>query len=195
MVQRNFAYPSDVAISFQEDGMNRILHLEGLLGSLSLSLSKLDDKGVCFFRTTQTHLSIHAISPKGPKHALQVVHSILAAIKQAVQGVSSGFLISLEIVGVGYRVQEDTTKSPQDSNAGQRLIVRLGQSHDIIFSVPKDVRVFCPKPTLISFYGIDKNQVMQTVASFQHMKMPEPYKGKGIRKLHQTVTLKQGKKK
>lgn len=103
------------------------------------------------------------------------------------QGIYRGFFTYLRIVGIGYRVF-------LNQNDGS-LTFKLGFSHLYKVKIPNDVKVFLPEPTLLCFYGLDKNQVTQIAAKIRQLKKPSPYKGKGIRILNSAIKLKQTKKK
>ena len=116
----------------------------------------------------------------------KVKKSIISSLyEQKLQGVSRGYFTYLRLFGVGYRVflVKDT------------LTFKLGFSHFVKIKIPASIRVFLPEPTLICFYGLDKNQVTQIAAKVQQIKPPSPYKGKGIRVLDAQIKLKIGKKK
>ena len=106
-------------------------------------------------------------------------------IKNAVKGVSEGFVYDLDLVGVGYRA----------SVQGQNLVLQLGFSHDIVYPLPQGVTAKCEKPTAISLMGPSKQQLGQIASELQSHRKPEPYKGKGVLKKGQFVLRKEGKKK
>ncbi len=104
-------------------------------------------------------------------------------INNMVVGVSKGFSKSLEIQGVGYRVEKK----------GKGILLSLGYSHPIYFVPPEDVSVEIPQQTRIVVSGIDKVLVGQVAAKIRSFRPPEPYKGKGIRYEGETVRRKAGK--
>ncbi|MEA1938465.1 MAG: 50S ribosomal protein L6 [Pseudomonadota bacterium] len=106
-------------------------------------------------------------------------------VNNLVTGVSEGFRKNLEIVGVGYRARV------QDKN----LILQLGYSHDVIYSIPEGIAIACEKPTMIEIFGADKQQVGQVAAEIRAWRPPEPYKGKGIKYAGEQFLRKEGKKK
>jgi large subunit ribosomal protein L6 len=106
-------------------------------------------------------------------------------VSNLLEGVSKGFKSVLEIEGVGYRA----------SLQGQFLNLQLGFSHDVKFAIPEGITITCEKPTVIAVSGVDKRCVGQTVSDIQGLRPPEPYKGKGIRRLGQYILRKEGKKK
>ena len=108
-----------------------------------------------------------------------------ATISNMVVGVTEGFSRKLEINGVGYRA----------SIKGKDLVMQLGYSHDVIFPIPDDVTIKCEKPTNISVSGISKQRVGQISAEIRSKRLPEPYKGKGIKYSTEVIRRKEGKKK
>ena len=101
-----------------------------------------------------------------------------------VEGVTKGFEKTLEIVGVGYRVEQK----------GKDLNLVLGFSHPVIFKAPEGVELKAVDPLKISISGIDKQKVGQAAAEIRKYRKPEPYKGKGIKYAGEIVRRKQGKK-
>jgi large subunit ribosomal protein L6 len=108
-----------------------------------------------------------------------------ALINNMVIGVSSGFERKLQLVGVGYRAQV------QD----KVLNLSLGFSHPIEFKVPDEITVETPSQTDITVRGIDKQKVGQVAAEIRAYRPPEPYKGKGVRYIDETIVIKEAKKK
>jgi large subunit ribosomal protein L6 len=107
-------------------------------------------------------------------------------INNLIIGVTEGFTKELELRGVGYRVNQK----------GSILVLSLGYSHDIYFSIPKEVEVKVdPKANTISLHGANKQQVGQLAADIRALRKPEPYKGKGVRYVGEYVMIKEGKKK
>nr|VFK46091.1 MAG: large subunit ribosomal protein L6 [Candidatus Kentron sp. TC]VFK48082.1 MAG: LSU ribosomal protein L6P [Candidatus Kentron sp. TC] len=108
-----------------------------------------------------------------------------ALLNNMVIGVSQGFEKKLELVGVGYRAQvKDKT-----------LNLVLGYSHSIDFPIPGDIVVETPTNTQIVVRGVDKQRVGQTAATIRSFRSPEPYKGKGVRYVGETIIRKVAKKK
>ena len=107
-----------------------------------------------------------------------------AKISAMVQGVSSGFSISMEIHGVGFKVRQE----------GTALIFTLGASHPINFPLPPGISVAIdPKQTLMTISGFDKELVGRMASSMQALYPPEPYKGKGVRYAGEHIVRKAGK--
>ena len=108
-----------------------------------------------------------------------------ASLANIVKGVSEGFHITLHIEGVGYRAQIK----------GKDIVLQLGYSHEVVYPVPQNINVSCPQPTQIVLSGHDRQQLGQMAAEIRSYRVPEPYKGKGIRRANETILRKEGKKK
>jgi len=110
-----------------------------------------------------------------------------ALISNLVKGVTEGYKKNLELVGVGYKA----------SNQGNLLDLSLGYSHNIIFEVPKELKLVTAQekgqnPT-ISLEGVDKQLIGQVAAKIRGLRKPEPYKGKGVRYVGEVIRRKAGK--
>jgi len=108
-------------------------------------------------------------------------------INNMVVGVSQGYKVELEFIGVGYRAESN----------GQMLEMSLGYSHNIFFELPAEIKLEAkterrsnPKVTLES---CDKQLIGQVAAKIRSFRKPEPYKGKGIRFVDEVVRRKVGK--
>jgi large subunit ribosomal protein L6 len=104
-----------------------------------------------------------------------------------VKGVTEGYAKKLELIGVGFKA----------ANQGNVLDLALGYSHNIIFEVPKEIKVATAQekgqnPTII-LEGIDKQLIGQVAAKLKELRKIEPYKGKGIKFTGQYVRRKAGK--
>ncbi len=119
------------------------------------------------------------------KRARQMWGLSRSLVDNMVSGVSEGFLVRLEIIGVGYRARID----------GKTLTLDLGFSHRIEYPIPEGIEITCEKPTSIAVKGADRQQVGQIAAEIRSFRKPEPYKGKGIRYETEYVRRKEGKKK
>ena len=106
-----------------------------------------------------------------------------ALIQNMVTGVSEGFTKSLELAGVGYRVQLK----------GTALDFSLGYSHPVVMEQPEGITFEVPDNTHINVKGIDKQQVGQVAAEIRAKRPPEPYKGKGIHYVGEHIRRKLGK--
>jgi large subunit ribosomal protein L6 len=108
-----------------------------------------------------------------------------ALVAGMVTGVSKGFEKRLALVGVGYRAQAQ----------GDKLNLSLGFSHPVVHQMPVGVKCETPTQTEIVIKGSDKQKVGQVAAEVRGYKPPEPYKGKGVRYVGETVVIKETKKK
>ncbi|MCH4166534.1 MAG: 50S ribosomal protein L6 [Megasphaera sp.] len=106
-----------------------------------------------------------------------------ALIANMVTGVTTGFKKELEIVGVGYRAQMK----------GKKLALTLGFSHPLELDAPEGVTVECPSATQIVVSGANNEHVGEFAAKIRGYRLPEPYKGKGIRYVGEHVRRKAGK--
>ena len=126
------------------------------------------------------------VTPRGKdKRARQQWGMSRTMVANLVQGVSDGFKKELELTGVGYRAQMQ----------GNTLKLALGYSHDVDFPVPEGVTISCPKQTEIVVEGADQQLVGQVAANIRGWRVPEPYKGKGIKYKGEFIFRKEGKKK
>ena len=110
-----------------------------------------------------------------------------ALISNLVKGVTDGYKKNLELVGVGYKA----------SNQGNLLDLSLGYSHNIIFEIPKELKLATAQekgqnPT-ISLEGTDKQLIGQVAAKIRSLRKPEPYKGKGVKYVGEVIRRKAGK--
>lgn len=201
------------------DETKRCVKLEGPLGHTIFNFEKYDTSG-CFCVSldskestelkitdiTKTKKKLNSLTQKKNQNKTNIAlkyflektvenvkttsckskKSIISSLyEQKLQGVSRGYFTYLRLFGVGYRV----------FLVKDILTFKLGFSHFVKIQIPASIRVFLPEPTLICFYGLDKNQVTQIAAKVQQIKPPSPYKGKGIRVLDAKIKLKIGKKK
>ena len=121
----------------------------------------------------------------GADNANAMWGTMRANLNNMVNGVSKGFEKKLQLVGVGYRAQAQ----------GDVLNLSLGFSHPVAHKMPAGVTVACPTQTEILIKGSDKQQVGQVAAEVRAYRKPEPYKGKGVRYVDETVVIKETKKK
>ena len=106
-----------------------------------------------------------------------------ALLAGMVKGVYEGFTKSLEVKGVGWKVQKQ----------GNKLIMNVGYSHPIEFTEPEGIKIDCPTQTDINVSGIDKVLVGQVAADLRAVRVPEPYHGYGIRYKGEHIEHKEGK--
>ncbi len=104
-------------------------------------------------------------------------------IHNMVVGVTEGYKKELEVNGVGYRVQKQ----------GNKLVMNIGYSHQVIMEDTEDIKIEVPGPNQIIIHGIDKQKVGQFAAEVREKRPPEPYKGKGIKYAGEYIRRKEGK--
>lgn len=110
-----------------------------------------------------------------------------ALLANMVHGVSEGYTLQQELVGVGYRANAN----------GQFLELSLGYSHDIVMQIPQEVKLVTEtqkgKNPIITLNSHDKELLGQVAAKIRSLRAPEPYKGKGIRFVNEIIRKKAGK--
>jgi large subunit ribosomal protein L6 len=108
-------------------------------------------------------------------------------ISNMVIGVSEGYTTKQQLIGVGFRAKA----------TGQVLEMNLGFSHNVVFSLPKEITVTAEQtkgqPPVVTFTSADKQLVGQVSAKLRSLRKPEPYKGKGIKYLGEQIRRKAGK--
>ncbi|MGH3745239.1 MAG: 50S ribosomal protein L6 [Mycobacteriales bacterium] len=104
-------------------------------------------------------------------------------VANMVTGVTDGYSKTLEIVGVGYRVQA----------RGKDLEFALGYSHPVPVPAPEGISFTVESPTRLTVTGIDKQQVGEVAANIRKLRKPDPYKGKGVRYAGEVIRRKVGK--
>ncbi len=111
--------------------------------------------------------------------------TVRALVNNAVRGVTDGFDVTLELIGVGYRAQAQ----------GKKLTLSLGYSHPVVYNLPDDVTAEIPNNTTIVLKSADKQRVGQIASEIRALRPPEPYKGKGVRRQGEVIVMKEAKKK
>jgi large subunit ribosomal protein L6 len=161
-------------------GKDNVVTVKGKKGELKQAIDReitveIADGQVKFGRPTDQirHRALHGLSR--------------ALIGNLVKGVTEGYERKLELIGVGFKV----------SNQGNLVDLSLGFSHNIVFEVPKELKVATSQekgqnPT-ITLEGIDKQLIGQVAAKLRGLRKPEPYKGKGVRYVGEVVRKKAGK--
>jgi large subunit ribosomal protein L6 len=164
--------PSGVDVTIS----GRDVTVKGPKGSLHLEIATpieiSQDNGV---------ITVTRPSDEGEVRALHGLSRSLVA--NMVTGVTSGYAKTMEIVGVGYRVQAK----------GKDLEFALGFSHPVIVRPPEGISFKVETPTRFVVEGIDKQQVGEVAANIRKLRKPDPYKGKGVRYSGEQVRRKAGK--
>ncbi len=169
--------PAGVTITV---GKDNVVTVKGPKGELKQSIDRditveVNDGTITFARPTDQirHRAMHGL--------------YRSLVSNLVKGVTDGYERKLELVGVGFKA----------ANQGNVLDLALGYSHNIIFEVPKEIKVATAQekgqnPT-ITLEGIDKQLIGQVAAKIRGLRKPEPYKGKGVRYVGEVVRKKAGK--
>lgn len=169
--------PAKVEISVASDNT---VTVKGPKGSLSQKVDPdisvaLEDGKINVTRPTdqKRHRALHGL--------------YRALINNMVVGVSEGFIREMEVIGVGYRVE----------NQGNMLTLTVGYSHPVVFSLPSELKLTTAmekgSAPLIRLEGIDKELLGQVCAKIRAIRKPEPYKGKGIMFKGEQIRRKAGK--
>jgi large subunit ribosomal protein L6 len=168
--------PEKVNVSIEDNKVT----VKGPLGELSQTIHpgislKIEDNQVVLERASEdkTHKSMHGL--------------YRSLINNMIVGVSKGFTVQQELVGVGYRAEVK----------GQVLELSLGYSHDFLFEIPSEVKVEAKTERrsnpIITLTSIDKQLLGQVAAKIRSLRKPEPYKGKGIKFVGEQLRKKAGK--
>lgn len=167
------ALPAGVEIK-EENG---VLAIKGPKGTLNVKLPECIS-----YKVEDGHLSFARANDE--KHTKQLHGTIRAEVNNAIVGVSTGFKKDLEIVGIGYRAQL----------RGSSLVLNIGFSHEVVIKPEEGVKIEVPDPLKITVSGIDRQAVGQTAAKIREVRPPEPYQGKGIHYVGETILRKEGKR-
>jgi len=168
--------PTNVELTV-EDGT---LTIKGPKGSLSQHYNKLVSVNKCK-DTNAISFKPASNDPNAWAHA----GTVRALVNNMVKGVTEGFTVTLELVGVGYRAQA----------SAKSLTLSLGFSHPIEYELPSSVVVETPTNTTIIVKGIDKQLLGQIASEIRAFRPPEPYKGKGVKYAGEVIARKEAKKK
>jgi large subunit ribosomal protein L6 len=173
------------------------LFFEGPLGLIEIDICKIDSLGLGFFRINLELNQLEIFVRKTSKNSKAFFGSILSLCQNNIHGVCQGFLVYLELTGVGFRAMIHDSQSLLDGVVQplQKIEFKIGQSHEIIYEMPQNIRAFSVKPTLLCLYGLDKMEITQIASEIRSFRPPEPYKGKGIRYKDEVIRIKVGKKK
>ena len=166
------AIPSGVEVTIN----GREVQVKGPKGELSLEVSAPID-----VQQADGVITVTRPSDEGEIRALHGLSRSLIA--NMVTGVTDGYRKTLEIVGVGYRVQAK----------GRDLEFALGFSHPVPVAAPDGISFRVETPTRFVVEGIDKQQVGEVAANIRKLRKPDPYKGKGVRYQGEQVRRKVGK--
>ena len=169
--------PSGVTISV---GKDNVITVKGPKGELKEAIDRdiivtINENVVELGRPTEQirHRAMHGL--------------YRSLVSNMVKGVTEGYKKEMELVGVGYKA----------ANTGNILDLALGYSHNILFEIPKELKVATAqekgKNPVITLESIDKQLLGQVCAKIRSLRKPEPYKGKGVKFVGEVLRRKAGK--
>ncbi len=161
-------------------GTDNVITVKGPKGELKQTIDRdikveVKDDKIEFVRPTDQirHKAMHGL--------------YRSLVNNMVHGVTEGYVKKLELVGVGYKA----------ANQGNILDLSLGYSHNIVFEIPKELKVTTAqekgKNPIITLESIDKQLLGQVAAKIRSLRKPEPYKGKGVKFEGEILRRKAGK--
>ncbi len=125
-----------------------------------------------------------SVSSMGSDKHFRSLHGLTRTlISNMIEGANNGYEKVLEISGVGYK----------SALQGRNVVLNLGFSHQITFPLPDGIDAAIEKQTVITLKGADKELLGQVAANIRGMRLPEPYKGKGIKYKNERIIRKAGK--
>ncbi|MCB9798335.1 50S ribosomal protein L6 [Candidatus Nomurabacteria bacterium] len=156
-----------------DDGM---LKVKGPKGELTRSIHELVTVSI-----NDNVITVDVVN-KENKFERSLWGTFAAHAKNMVEGVTSGFQRQLEINGVGYKV----------ALQGKDLKIEVGYSHPVMYKAAEGI-TFSVEKNVITIDGFDKELVGRTASEIRAIRKPEPYKGKGIKYMEETIRRKAGK--
>ncbi|MCX6209465.1 MAG: 50S ribosomal protein L6 [Bacteroidetes bacterium] len=171
------AIPSGVTVTV---GKDNIVTVKGPKGELKQTIDRditveVKEGNIVVTRPTEQirHRAMHGL--------------YRSLLNNVVKGVTEGYTKQMELVGVGFKA----------ANTGNTLDLALGYSHNIIFEIPKELKVATltekGKNPIITLEGCDKQLIGQVCAKLRSLRKPEPYKGKGVKFAGEVLRRKAGK--
>ena len=167
------AIPAGVDVTI---GENNVVTVKGAQGTLVQTMHpdmiiRKDGDSIVVERPSEAkeHKSLHGLTR--------------TLVANMITGASEGFKKELEINGVGYRAAKQ----------GNKLVMNLGYSHQVEMEEIDGIKIDVPQPNQIIITGPDKQKVGQFAAKVREKRPPEPYKGKGIKYIEETIRRKEGK--
>lgn len=167
------AIPAGVTVTVSTDN---VVTVKGPKGELVKAMNKdmniaIEDNQVVVTRPSdqKEHRALHGLTR--------------ALINNMTIGVEKGYEKTLELVGVGYRAQLQ----------GKKLVMNLGFSHPVEIEPREGITFETPSATKVIVKGIDKEKVGADAAEIRSWRVPEPYKGKGVKYENEVIRRKEGK--
>lgn len=170
--RKPIAIPNGVSVNLD----NTVITVKGPKGTLSRELHK--DMKI----NVETN-EITVERPSDNKLHRSLHGTTRSVIANMVAGVTEGYSKNLELVGVGYRANK----------TGNKLVLNVGYSHPVEINPEAGIEFDVPAQNRITVRGIDKELVGATAAKIREVRLPEPYKGKGIKYEGERILRKEGK--
>ena len=167
------AVPAGVTVSIAENNKVTVKGPKGTLERVLPSEMEIKQEGA----------EITVSRPNDLKKMKSLHGLTRTLLNNMVVGVTDGYEKKLEVNGVGYRAQKQ----------GKKLVLSLGYSHPVEMDDPEGIETVVEGQNLIIVKGIDKEKVGQFAAEIRDKRRPEPYKGKGIKYIDETIRRKVGK--
>jgi large subunit ribosomal protein L6 len=169
--------PANVELTVGKDSLT----VKGPKGSLVQHCNK----HVSVTKNKENSKQIEFSPASDDKTAWAHAGTVRALVNNMVKGVTNGFDMTLELVGVGYRAQA----------SNKVVTLSLGFSHPIEYKLHEGITAETPNNTTIILRGIDKQLLGQVAAEIRAFRPPEPYKGKGVKYAGENIVRKEAKKK
>lgn len=169
-------HPANVEVTLADGAIT----VKGPKGTLTQKINRL----VSITKSKESNQLEFAPAANDPKAWAQA-GTARALVNNMVHGVTEGFTVTLELVGVGYRAQAKD----------KSITLSLGFSHPIEYDLPNGVSVETPTNTSIILKGVDKQILGQVASEIRAFRPPEPYKGKGVKYAGEVIARKEAKKK
>ena len=176
MIYKNkIKIPKNIDITTNSE--KNIIYIKGPQGTLDLKISS----NIIFEIKSD---SVVLYSKENNKKLKKYVGLYSSLLKNNFKGVLQKFRIVLFLKGVGYKVTKSDNK----------LIFKLGYSHEVVVNIPKDLNVNLVGPTQFVIYGSDLSRLKLFASNIKRLRKVDPYKGKGILYKNEKIYRKEGKK-
>ncbi len=141
-------------------------------------------KKLCPIMTIEQNDGVVTVSRPNDEKETRALHGLTRSLlHNMVVGVTEGYVKNMEISGVGYRAAKE----------GKNLVMNLGFSHQVTVPEIEGITIEVPDPNKVVIKGCDKQLVGQFAADLRNKRLPEPYKGKGIKYADEVIRRKEGK--
>ena len=166
------AIPENIEVQISKESVQ----VKGKLGELSINYDSRIE-----IVNSENSIEVKRSSDKRKDRELHGLYRAL--INNMVKGVSEGFQKELKLIGVGYSVEKK----------GDFILINVGFSHPIYFQIPEGITIDSPDATTLIIKGYNKQNVGDIAAKIRGIRVPEPYKGKGIKYADEYIRRKAGK--